>query len=80
MISGALNTADVVYFNTADNTITIDKLIFKESGSKYLCYADDLVMFADTFENCEKMLDIAVNYLESEIMLTLSKEKKIILY
>ena len=52
-----------------------DKLIFKESGSKYLRYADDFVMFADTLENCEKLRDIAVNYLESEIMLTLSKEK-----
>ena len=52
-----------------------DKLMFKESGSKYLRYADDFVMFADMLENCEKLRDIAVNYLENEIMLTLSKEK-----
>ncbi len=52
-----------------------DKLVFKESGSKYLRYADDFVMFAGTLENCEKLRDTAVKYLENEVMLTLSKEK-----
>ena len=52
-----------------------DKLMFKESGSKYLRYADDFVMFADTLEDCEKLRDTAVKYLENEAMLTLSKEK-----
>ncbi len=52
-----------------------DKLIFKESNSRYLRYADDFAMFSDTIENCRKLQDTAVNYLEKELMLALSKEK-----
>ena len=52
-----------------------DKLIFKESNSRYLRYADDFAMFFDTIENCRKLQDIAVNYLEKELMLALSEEK-----
>ncbi len=52
-----------------------DKLIFKESNSRYLRYADDFAMFSDTIENCRKLQDTAMNYLEKELMLALSEEK-----
>ena len=52
-----------------------DKLIFKESNSRYLRYADDFAMFSDTIENCRRLQDTAVNYLEKELMLALSEEK-----
>ncbi|MDA8053388.1 MAG: CRISPR-associated primase-polymerase type A1 [Deltaproteobacteria bacterium] len=52
-----------------------DKLIFKESNSRYLRYADDFAMFSESLENCRKLRDIAVNYLKKELMLTLSEEK-----
>lgn len=52
-----------------------DKMIFSESHSRYLRYADDFAIFSDSYENAAKSKEKAEAYLNDELMLELSKEK-----
>ncbi len=52
-----------------------DKVIFKESNSKYLRYADDFTIFSDLEENIYNLKDISEKYLKENLILELSKEK-----
>ncbi len=53
----------------------LDKMLFKEANAKYLRYADDFVLFAETRDKAEDLRIMAVNFLENELMLSLSADK-----